>query len=187
MLWKTSSKKLYNPYSVPWRRQLYLYSFWQSLVGLYCIPMAPLPSHVTLPSSFKSVIISSSHGWLILSLHPFLNRCLDSSDSLRFHYHQPTLCFNQFSSFFKKLHKSSAVASCWCAKLQKIILTNLSMFFSLSIPMSLTHSLDSKASKHVLIKGETPLLYLYLTSLSKWCSLLSQFTYSSPKRLQIGR
>lgn len=112
-------KRLYNPYSAPWRHQLYLYSFLQSLVGLYCIPMAPLPSHATsqfaplpwlfsicpksfllpikpthlekrlFPFSFKSAIISSLHGWLILPLHPFLNRCLDSSDSLKFPYHQP--------------------------------------------------------------------------------------------------
>lgn len=127
-------KKLCNPYSAPWRHQLYLYPFWQSLVDLYGITMAPLPSHAIslfasfswlstispksfllpikpthlekrlFPSSFKSVIIFSLHGWLIVSLHALLNRCLDSSNSLKFPYHQP--CAS--TTFFKKLHKSSA-------------------------------------------------------------------------------
>lgn len=64
------------------------------------------------PSSFQSVIISSLHGWLILSFQPSLNRCLDSSDSLQF----PTLSFRGFSSLFKKTHKSSSIWSSWCDK-----------------------------------------------------------------------
>lgn len=49
--------------------------------------------------NFKGVIISSLHGWIILSFHPFLNRFLDSWDSFKFPYYK-TLCSRRLSSLF---------------------------------------------------------------------------------------
>lgn len=117
------------------------------------------------PCNFKGVIISSLHGWIILSFHPFL-RFLDSSDSFKFPYYN-TPCSKRLSSLF---------------------INNLSsQSWSCSSPFSIPPSITPFTfwmSKHCWYKGKNlPLFSHHFSEQVMFCFMPAfQCTHSSPKK-----
>lgn len=116
------------------------------------------------PCNFKGVIISSLHGWSILSFHPFLNRFLDSSDSFKFPYYN-TLCSRRLSSLFIN-NLSSQSWSC------------SSLF---SIPLSIT-PFTFLMSKHCWYKGKNLPLFSH-----DFCEQVMLFYASIPMHTQFSQ